>query len=385
MILRVVAYYLMFILLGFGRSSFGPTFPALAEQVGVTVVLIGWLNLTRAAGALLSARISGIFYERLPGNLVASTAIALIGALFFAVSFSQSFWLLGILFFLTGFCESFLDVGGNTLLLWSAKSDKQATSLISGLHFFFGFGGFLVPLVLAFFFANAFGAPTIYRALALPFFLLAIFIALQPNPERRKTKNEAKVDAHTGTLTLTARQVRLVTLVSIGMFFLYTSMEITYGAWIYTYALRMTSATEVTAAYFASGFWGAVTLGRLAAAMAGRRVAPRVLLALGIVMSLLSILIAVFFTTVPFLWIATLGFGFFVGPTFPLLLSYLDRTIHLTPALMGWIYTAGAVGALLVPSAMGTLLGLNPTWLMLGVLGLMILQAIAFVMLTRTA
>src|SRR5690606_13614350 len=56
-------------------------------------------------------------------------------------------WLLIAVLFLLGLIETALDVGGNTLLVW--VHGAKVAPYMNGLHFFFGIGAFLAPLIVA--------------------------------------------------------------------------------------------------------------------------------------------------------------------------------------------------------------------------------------------
>ena len=49
--------------------------------------------------------------------------------------------------FLLGMVEIGLDIGGNTLLMW--LHGERVSPYMNALHFFFGVGAFLAPLILA--------------------------------------------------------------------------------------------------------------------------------------------------------------------------------------------------------------------------------------------
>jgi len=45
----------------------------------------------------------------------------------------------------------------------------------------------------------------------------------------------------------------------------YVGVEVAYGGWIFTYAVKVFGMGETEADYLSSAFWGAITLGRLLA------------------------------------------------------------------------------------------------------------------------
>ena len=56
-------------------------------------------------------------------------------------------WLLAAALLILGAARGALDVGGNTLLIWVHR--HRVGPFMNGLHFFFGLGAFLSPIIIA--------------------------------------------------------------------------------------------------------------------------------------------------------------------------------------------------------------------------------------------
>ena len=54
-----------------------------------------------------------------------------------------------------------------------------------------------------------------------------------------------------------------------------------------------------------------------------------------------------------FLWIGTLGFGFFLAPIFPTTFAYLERKTPITGSVAGVLWASGSFGAMVYPWVMG--------------------------------
>ena len=80
-------------------------------------------------------------------------------------------------------------------------------------------------------------------------------VALLPSPPSPQTA---------GQRAAVKLDLRLIVLISL-VFGCYNGASLAYGGWIYTYAIKMNLANATQAAYLTSVFWGALTLGRLAA------------------------------------------------------------------------------------------------------------------------
>jgi FHS family Na+ dependent glucose MFS transporter 1 len=124
---------------------------------------------------------------------------------------------------------------------------------MNGLHFFFGAGAFLAPLI----FARVVLATNDIRWAYWIFSLLALPVAswfwFLPSPPLRKKAPEKS----------TGRSINGLFLLIVLFFMVYVGLEVGYGNWIYTFSTRLHLASEVDAAYLTSAFWGAFTIGRL--------------------------------------------------------------------------------------------------------------------------
>jgi FHS family Na+ dependent glucose MFS transporter 1 len=85
----------------------------------------------------------------------------LVMAIFTAVTpFVPLLWLLVAVLFITGAVQGVLNIGGNALLVW-VHGDKVGP-FMNGLHFFFGVGTFITPIIVAQFIARQGGLAGTY-------------------------------------------------------------------------------------------------------------------------------------------------------------------------------------------------------------------------------
>src|SRR5215470_10803507 len=144
---QAIGYFVAFIALGLTTASIGPTLPGLAGNTHASLRQISVVFMSRAIGYLLGSVLIGGLYDRLPGNPVLAGAILIVAAMMGAVPAVSLLWLLGPVMLVIGFGEGGLDVGGNTLLLRS-RADNVGP-YINGLHFFYGVGALLSPVIIA--------------------------------------------------------------------------------------------------------------------------------------------------------------------------------------------------------------------------------------------
>jgi len=144
---KATGYYAAFIALGLFGASMGPTLPYLAQHTGTRLSEISFLFTARAMGYLLGSLISGRLYDRLPGHRVIAGVLLLMAVMMAIVPTVPILWLLAIVLLVLGMGEGGLDVGGNTLLVW-VYQDK-VSPFMNALHFFFGVGAFISPIIVA--------------------------------------------------------------------------------------------------------------------------------------------------------------------------------------------------------------------------------------------
>ena len=336
--IRAATYYLIIILVGFVASILGPSLPTLAANTGAQLALLGSLFTVRSLGGLIGSSLSGRLYDRFTGHRV--LMITLIGlALSLAVTpLLSSVWLLWIFIFLWGLSESFLDVGVNTQLVWTYRA--RVSPYLNALHFFFGVGALLAPLLYVRSIDSTGQLNLAYWSLALAMLPLAIWVASISSP-----KSPASDPTSNGETTFSV-PVLLICLV----FFLYVGAEVSYGGWIYTYALESGLGNINTAGYLNSAFWGMLTFGRLLAIPAAMRIRPSQILTFALIGCLLSLgLLWLPNTTPQLLWIGTLGLGFSMAPIFPTMLAVAGRRLAMTGRVTGWFFVASNAGGMTVP------------------------------------
>src|SRR5258706_6325067 len=141
------AYYLSFIVLGFVTAAEGPSLPSLAKHTASALDQISLIFVFVSVGYLTGYFLGGQAYDRFPGHRLMALSLLVIGAAAVLLPVAGSLWLLLLVFFVLGLAKGTLDVGCNTLLLWI--HGEKVGPFMNGLHFFFGVGAFVAPLILA--------------------------------------------------------------------------------------------------------------------------------------------------------------------------------------------------------------------------------------------
>jgi len=353
------AYYLSFIVLGLLTAAEGPALPGLAENTSSTFDQISLIFVFGSLGYLLGSLLGGQAYDRLPGHRVIAFTLLTITGCATLIPIMHSLWSLLLVLFVMGFAKGALDVGGNTLLLWA--HGEKAGPFMNGLHFFFGLGASLAPLILARVLLVTGDIQWMFWLFALLSFPLAVWLWLLPEPPAR-----------IGTQEKGGAPFPIVPVVLLVLFFvMYVGAEVGFGNWIYTYALTLGLGTSITSAYLTSAFWGTFTLGRLLGIWISTRLRAATILIVDLLGCLAAlVLILLWRDSAMALWAGAIGLGLFMASIFPTTLMLAGERMPVSGAMTGWFLAGASIGGMSLPWAMGqAFVRLGPGTMPLLVLG----------------
>jgi FHS family Na+ dependent glucose MFS transporter 1 len=136
--------------------------------------------------------------------------------------------------------------------------------------------------------------------------------------------------------------------------FFYVGAEITFGGWIYTYAVTLKLTSAAGAAYLTSAFWLAFTVGRLISIPAATRFTPKQVI-LAALFCCLSILVLgmLFSDSGTILWMMAIGLGFCMAPIWPTGFTMAGQSIVMTGRVTGVILLGDSFGGMVLPALVG--------------------------------
>jgi fucose permease len=325
-------------------ASLGPTLPGLAAHTQTELREISYLFTARSLGYLIGSLLAGRLYDRIPGHPVIATAL-LITALTMALTPTiPLLWLLIAVLLIMGIAEGMVDVGGNTLLVWTHR--EKVGPYMNALHFFFGMGAFISPIIIAQTVKMSDDINWAYWTLALLILPISLWVLRLPSP-KGQTDSE---DSSAGQVNY------LLVILIVFFFFLYVGAEVSFGGWVFTYAVELNLTNETVAAYLTSAFWGSLTIGRLITIPIAMRVRPRYILLTDLAGCLISIgLVLLWRDSLMALWTGTLGLGFSMASIFPTTLNLAERRMPISGHVMSWFFVGASSGAMLLPWLIGQL------------------------------
>jgi FHS family Na+ dependent glucose MFS transporter 1 len=372
---QTASYYAAFVALGLASASLGPTLRSLADNTDTDISTIGLLFTMRALGYLVGSVSSGFLYDRYRGHPVMGLALFGMAALMALTPLTPLLIAIIAIFLLIGVTEGFVDVGGNTLLVWTYRDDVGPR--MNGLHFCFGVGAFIAPIIIAQ--VVTLGGATLWSYWALAALCLPAAAALMrlPSPTAQRS---AEDDA-------SPRVNYWLVAVFAVFFLLFVAAELGFGGWLASYAQALRLADEATAAYLTSAYWGALTAGRLLAIPIAARLRPRTILIGDLLGCVISVgLIAAWPQSLTALWIGAVGMGLAMASIFPTTISFAARRMAITGRVTSCLLVGVSIGAMTVPWLIGRLFEqIGPQIMMIVVLIDLLVACVVFAFLMRFA
>ncbi len=340
--LLTIAYYSSFVILGLATAIEGPSLPTLAAHTGSSLDRISLMFVAGSLGYMLGSLAGGRLYDRLPGHRVMSASLGLMVSAAIVFPLASVLWVLLVAACVMGLGKGSLDVGCNTLLQW--VHGPSSGPYLNGLHFAFGVGSFVSPILLAQLLASTHSINWAFWAIAVLIVPLLPWLWLLDEPP---------VPAHAAAKRDNAPPFVPVLLILLA-FFLYVGAEIGFSNWIYTYALKLGMADEIRAAYLTSAFWALFTLGRLLAIWIASRAQPRQILYADFAGALLSLaIIGLANQSAVALWIGSMAYGLSLASIFPTMLLLAAEKLHVTGTITGWFLVGSGAGGMLLPWLIG--------------------------------
>jgi MFS transporter, FHS family, Na+ dependent glucose transporter 1 len=350
-------YYLSFIMLGLAGASLGPTLPYLASNSHSTLKGISVLLAARSIGYLMGALLGAGWFDRVPGHRLIAFLLIGMAVILAGAPMTSSLWMLFGLMLLIGAFESTIDAGANMMLVWMYR--ERVGPYMNGLHFAFGVGAFLVPLVVALSTAMLGSPAWAYWSLAILSVMLSIpffFVASPSLPSFGEASVSEELQTESAdAVPVAAKRRQIVVLIGV-FFFFYSGVEISFGNWIYSYAVKTNLADDIHANYLTSAFWGAFTMGRLLTIPLAAKLHPSTLLWMCLVGAMFSVLpMLVYPNSLQVMWLGSILLGLAIAAIFPGVLSFAERLMPIKGNVMRVFYVGVSLGSTVIPWLIGQL------------------------------
>jgi MFS transporter, FHS family, Na+ dependent glucose transporter 1 len=329
--------------MGISMSSLGPTIPGLAENTRASISAISILFASRSLGSLVSSVWGGQLYDRLRGHGVLAIMILTMALTTALTPFIPQLWLLAVLLFITGVGQGVLNIGGNVLLVW--LHGRQVGPYMNALHFFFGVGTFIAPVIVAQFITLQGGLVWTYLLLAV-IILPTALVAFLPSPA---TPHAVRQSAGT-------RNDPIVIILIATVFGCYSGGAVAFGGWIFTYVTELNLTDATSAAYLTSLFWGSLTVGRLIGIPIAARVRPKTILWFDFSLAFISLLVMLALPrSITAIAVCSAALGLALASIYPTTMALSGEIMALSGKITGYFSLGNSAGTMLIPWVIGPL------------------------------
>jgi FHS family Na+ dependent glucose MFS transporter 1 len=244
---------------------------------------------------------------------------------------------------------------------------------MNALHFFFGVGSFIAPVILAQTMLFSGDIKLGYFAMALISIPILGWMLRQPSPT-------APVEEKKDSVSEGSQSNAILIIFTAAILFFYVGAELGFGGWIYNYAYRLGLADETSAAYLTSAFWGSFTIGRLISIPLATRFRPRKLMIINFVGCLISVGIIILWPqSVVALWSGTILVGLSMASIFPVTISLAERRMTITGQITSMFFIGVGLGSMFLPWLIGQLIEpIGPQIAMIVILITLVLNFLVF-------
>ena len=349
----VVLACLAFFSFAMPDTMLGVAWPSMRTDFGQPISAAGLVPPVGVAAVLVSTVLAGRLVTRLGVGrlLAASTAMSTIGLLLGGLS--TDFWMFLSTAVLIGLSGGAIDTSLNAYAARRFDARK-----INFLHASYGVGAVVSPLIVTAILRLGLTWRWAYVVVAvLQAALSMIFIGTG----RRWDLGPADVD-HAETRHDTGsrwpRAVVINTLAGLLAVGIQTGIETSAALWAYAFLTGAAGVGTGAAGLIASGYWATMVVGRLLLGSLAQRIGIWRVLGLsaaGLVVAAALVLVPSATTAM----IGIVGFGLATAPIYPLLiLTTAERTTtRVVDQVVGFQAAASSVGAALIPSTVGLLMG----------------------------
>ena len=335
---------------GILSGALGPFIPELSARLRVPAEAFGALFTALFLGAVLTQFTGGWLAERFGLHNVAVAGVALLSAGILGITVSPTLPLILASAFIAGSGQGLLDIGTNVLIA-TVFHERAAVSAVNLLHFAFGAGAVVSPLLTRAAVA-AWGTPMpvlwLGAALGLATLLAATRWLMDAPPARVEVE-----EGERGAL------YRSPVLWLLGLLlFLYVGLEMGTGGWTTIYARKTTALDPGAIALLVAGYWLGLTGGRLLGAALGTRLCSGDVALVAVIGSAVGGLMVVAGTGNTF-WTVTgiVVLGVSLGPIFPTIVLMGTETFRSAPGrAASIIISMSSMGAMVLPVLQGVLL-----------------------------
>jgi fucose permease len=328
----LLAIAAIFFLMGILGSAYGPLLEQLARRFDVSLAVAGGVLTTHFSGALVGVLASMRVLQRVTSRTFLLGAITCLGVGCAGVAMAPSWPTFLAAVFVVGIGWGALDIGCNQLIAHSEGGRR--TAVLNALNGTFAVGAVAGPILVS----------TVGRTHLTLLYGGAAVLAFALWP---------LVSGVSGRLPFLPSKTADSSVFLLGLFMvgfaLYVGMEAGIGGWMPSH-LESVGLQSVAAATLTSGFWLALAVGRLLAALVPARVPESAIVVTGSAAAAIALLSALIPAAAPVGFIIA---GLAIAPIFPTGIVWLAKLRPGDARATSWLFPASMVGGAIIPGAIG--------------------------------
>ncbi|XP_054713350.1 major facilitator superfamily domain-containing protein 4A-like [Uloborus diversus] len=400
-----VTITLCFVFWAFGTcvAFLGPTLLDLGCKTRTVFNTMSWVFFSQSLFILIGSACAGFMLKRFSSEMMLLVGTAMMTVSMASIPLCNALWALVMVLAVMGFFMGTIDTVANVSMI--CIYGKDVSPFLQAIHFFYGVGAFISPMIAQPFLLNEDCSPFLSNATesffpdteneTLPaatleearsmthidyvFFIMALTMVpvvllaftlvgkkhcLQwlggqapelENKLSREYENMGGDNDSSDHIPKSQLQIVVVTVLSAILMFLYDGLQAAYGGYIYTYAVKgPTKFHRSDAAYLNALFWGMFATGRLLSIALATKLSPSFMLFWNIIGCSVGLLLmlALRYSQV-MLILGTCMLGIFMSSVFPTALSLTEQYIHVTPSTTSFLVFGAAVGEMTLPVIVG--------------------------------
>ncbi len=337
--LLLALIYIAFISLGLPDSLLGSGWPAMHEELNVSVSYMGIVSMVISGGTIVSSLLSDKLTRKLGTRVVTVVSVFLTAIALFGFSFSDRFWMLIVFSVPYGLGAGAIDAALNNYVALHYKAKHM-----SWLHCFWGVGTIVSPFVMGYALTCSSWNDG-YRIVG--FIQLAIAVLLVATLPVWKVNKPLVVQERKSVGIIGALKIKGVPFLLIG-FFAYCAAEATAMGWASTYFAEVKGMSAEKAATFASLFYIGITVGRFISGFITDKLGDRKMILIGaciLTCGTVALLIPVNYPIISIIAFVVIGLG--CAPIYPCI-------IHSAPDNFGAENSGAVIGIQMASAYLGT-------------------------------
>lgn len=337
-----------FVAIAIAESGLGVLLPSILETYNLSTATVTALFFSQISGYFVAALTSSLLSHWIGlSRMILLAATSVMTAL--CVYALTPYWLIMVMTgTLLGLGIGLIDAGINTFITHTQDNPTR----IGLLHAFYGIGALSGPAIATTLLTLGVSWRSAYWVFASAMGLLVIgmvWVVCQPYPLMDLSPSSTGQSAGTNLRLALKNPVVLIA----GLLLLvYVGTEVTLGSWAYTVQTIGRGTSVAAAGYSITAYWFGLTLGRLMMGQLMKRLGATRLINSSLV--LLTISLCIWWLLPQQIWSLPLA-GFALASIFPTTIWLMPRRVPtaLVPAAIGFLSSAGSVGAVSIPTAMG--------------------------------